>query len=206
LGRGGVPRGISGKDAELRVRVERQSIGKQLHQGILQELTIAGLRLKALETAAAEPTASAIVEFSQWLRERQAELRGIVSQLEQGDPPGGGVDLAAIAADLRDRYGCDMSFDPQLQSCRFEPDIRSAMTGTVTGVTEVLAGALSAPLINVGLPSAAQPTLRITHDGERLVAHPETLVTVRVMVGRGGASLEIEQQGETETLTIDWAS
>src|SRR6185369_2671688 len=107
---GQLPHGTS-ELADLQVRTERRGVGKQLHQGILQELTVAGLRLKLLQQSAPEPTATAIAEFAAWLRDRQAELRQVVSELEQGRRADSSDDLAAIAADLRERYGCVMIFD-----------------------------------------------------------------------------------------------
>lgn len=205
LVRGGPPRGVGGGDADRRIREERQTIGRQLHQGILQELTVAGLRLKVLENTS-PPPAGAIAEFSEWLRERQAELRQLVSRLEQGEPGGSETDLTAIVADLHERYGCQVVVGQRLQSRRFEADIWSAMTGTIGDVVQLLARELSANRIDVDLPNSAQPTLRISHDGQRLIGRPEQLAAVRAVVGHSGASLEIEPLGTTEVLIVDWSS
>jgi signal transduction histidine kinase len=206
LVRGGRTPDVAGGEADQRIRLERQSIGKQLHQGILQELTVAGLRLKVLQDAAPPPAADAIAEFSQWLRQRQAELRQVVSRLEQGEAGSNDAVLAAIVADLNERYGCAVALGRNVPSGRFEPEIWSAMTGTIADVARLLAQALSASRIGVDLPNPARPTLQMTHDGERLIGHPEQLALLRAIVGRGGASLEIEPQGEGESLTLDWAS
>lgn len=205
LARHGLPGVVPGEDADLWRRAERRGIGRQLHQGILQELTVAGLRLKTLGDTAPDPTAAAIAEFAAWLRDRQAELRQIVTELEQGRPVDSKLDLSAIAAELHERYGCQLSFDPQSRLGQFGPDVWSAMIDTVQGLAQILATGLSARHIEVGTGDLAQPILRIIHDGRSLADRADQLVALRAMVGRRGASLHVDRAGNAERLTLDWA-
>lgn len=204
LARSGPVRAAPGEVAGHPVEAERQRIGRLLHHTILQDLTVAGLHLKQLEDAAPEPTASAIRELSRWLRERQSELRRIVTELEQGQRGDGGTNLAAIAADLHDRYGCEVNVDPQLAPSRFEPEIWSAMVDIVQGVGRILAGDLSARCIDLVPVGTGQAALRLSHDGQRLADRSAQLAAVRTLVGRKGASLQLQTAGTAEQLTLDW--
>lgn len=206
LAPGGQPPAASGEDTAHRIEAERQRIGRLLHQTILQELTVAGLHLKRLEDAAPEPTAAAIAELSDWLRQRQSELRRVVTELEQGRRGDGAADLAAVAANLRDRYGCDMNVDPHLEPGRFDPQIWSAMIDTVGGVGQILARELSSRRIDLVAAPTGQPSVRLRHDGQGIGDSPAQLAAVRTLVGRNGASLQIERAGASEQLILDWAS
>lgn len=195
----------TGEDAAPQVAAERQRIGRQLHRTILQDLTVAGLSLKSLQDMAPQ-SAAAIGEFAAWLRTRQSELRRVVAELEQGRRGDSGSDLAAIAADLHDRYGCEVTVDPQLGLDRVEPQIWSAMTDTVQGVAQILAEDLSARRIDLAPAGAAQPSLKLSHDGRMLAGTAELLAAVRRVVGRNGASLQIRSHEAIEQLILDWAS
>lgn len=206
LARGGRVRADSGDTAPAGVEAERQRIGRQLHQTILQDLTVAGLRLKTLQDAAPQSGGAAIGEFAAWLRARQSELRRMVAELEQGRRGDSGSELATIAADLHDRYGCEVRFDPQLAPNRFEPQIWSAMIETVQGVVQILAEELSARRIDLAPTGMAQPSLTLSHDGRTLAGRAEQLAAVRTVAGRRGAVLQIEAHDAIEQLTLDWSS
>ena len=193
--------GGAGHDADPSVRAERRAIGKQLHQGILQDLTVAGLRLAVLREGAPEPAATAIAELATWLQERQAELRALVSNLEQGNPGGG--DLLVVVAALQQRHGCDLAVDLRLQGGEFEPGLRAAMLETIGGLGAILAGPLAARRIDVQLAEDLRPILRVLHDGQDLADNAGQLAAARALVGRAGASLRIERAGR-EQLTLDW--
>jgi signal transduction histidine kinase len=186
---------------------ERRAIGRRLHQGILQDLTVAGLRLKALEDQAAAPTATAIGEFAAWLRERQAELRRYVAALEQGlGDTLVETELARLADALLAQHQCRLSIDRRVRSSIFPQDMSDAVVRALGGVLPLLAGDLNARNVAIALDDGAEATLRITHDGGRLQEHATQLTAVRRTVGGNGASLRIEPQQATETLILDWAN
>lgn len=186
---------------------ERRAIGRRLHQGILQDLTVAGLRLKALEDQAGAPTAAAISEFAVWLRERQAELRRYVGSLEQG--LGDNMlesDLASLADTLATRHQCRVSVDRRVAAMMVPQEVAEAMVGAIQGVVPLLVDGLNARGVAITLDETTEATLRITHDGDRLRDHAAHLKSVRQTVGRNGASLRIGPQQDTETLILDWAN
>jgi len=71
--------------AQDQLQAERRRIAQMLHDGILQDLTVAGLRLGALERSNGA-TAAELQALAQWLRERQAVLRDLVSDLSEEMP------------------------------------------------------------------------------------------------------------------------
>jgi hypothetical protein len=180
---------------------ERRLIGRQLHQGILQELTVAGFRLKAMQSAAPETAAAAIGEFAEWLRARQAELRHYVARLEDGlsDEP---IELTAIAAELA-ACDCRVSFDERLRPARFAPQPWEGIIASLDGVTRLLSDSRGADAIDVGLAGDALPVLNINHDGKRPGDHAEALAALRALAGACGASLRIEADGHS--LILAWA-
>jgi signal transduction histidine kinase len=72
--------------AQDQLQAERRRIAEMLHNGILQDLTVAGLRLGALERSNGA-TAAELHALAQWLGERQAALRYLVSDLSDAAPP-----------------------------------------------------------------------------------------------------------------------
>jgi hypothetical protein len=197
----GQPSAAAG-DADVPVRAERRDIGKQLHQGILQDLTIAGLRLKVLQDGAPELTATALAEFAAWLRGRQAALRKLVSELEQGRPAGA-HDLAAITAIVQQRHGCRLAVEGRLAEGEFDQGLWATMVETIGGVVTILADPLGARQVDVSRAENSLPILGVLHDGRKLADNTDQLVAIRALVGRGGASLRIEP-GTPERLTLDW--
>ena len=196
------------RPAELEARSdERRKIGRRLHQGILQDLTVAGLRLKAIEDQATAPSMAAIAEFAAWLRERQGDLRVYVSSLEQG--LGGNAldaELATLADSLAAQHQCQVSVDGRVQTMVFPMAISEAMVRAIRGILPILADPLGARAITIAPEAGTAATLRITHDGGHLRDHAEPLAAVRQSAGRNGASLHVETRPATETLILDWAN
>ena len=183
---------------------ERRTIGRELHQGILQDLTVAGFRLRALQSAEPAISAAGIADFANWLRDRQADLRRYVTSLEQGLP--NATDIDGVAADLMAQYGFKLSFDLQLQASHVAPGVLGAIVEILRDAAPLLAGPLHAGNIEIALERAAtEPALRIVHDGERINDHAEELDALRASVGRNGASLRIEATSGLEAWILDWA-
>jgi hypothetical protein len=196
-----VSEGLSRDAADKAARAtERRTIGRELHQGILQELTVAGFKLKAMQSGEPAASAAAIADFANWLRDRQADLRRYVTSLEQGLDCE--IDLARVAADLTAQYGLKLSIDPPLQS---SPDISGAIVQILRDVAPLLAGALHARKITIALEGATRPALRIVHDGRRIYDHAAELAALRSSIGRNGASLQIEDANGSDAWILDWA-
>ena len=136
----------------------------------------------------------------------QADLRLVVSELEQGRPAASTVVLETIAADLRERYGCAMTFDLKVPPSDFEPGIWSAMIETSGGLAQMLADIFAARRLHIGLLADSKPILHVSHDGQSVADNAELLAAARALVGRGGASLKIDSQSGAERLTLDWTS
>lgn len=199
-------RSIPSTDTAEGARAERRRIGRELHQGILQDLTVAGFRLKTLEDAAQDDALKTEVNaLAAWLRSRQAALRTFVTDLEAGENSGGQVGLSAVAEALLQR-GCVLSFDAAVDVGGFEHGIDEAILRATGELTELLATSLGTRSIAIRGDPRGQPRLHLHHDGPPLRSRPEDLAAVRSIAGRNGASLRIEARPAGEILVLDWTS
>lgn len=170
-----------------------RAIAKSLHDGIMQDLTVAGFRLRALEQTAPDGLRSEIGALAAWLSERQAVLRDFVSALIGLDPPDDGLN-AKVGA-LLPRCRVVWEIDPAT-TIAGSPSLISALL--------LLTGALAsfaAPQV-VWIAKPAANRLSLTHDGSPLESRSKASAGVRRALDELGATLRIVRRGGVETLTI----
>ena len=176
---------------------ECRRIGRDLHQGILQDLTLAGFRLRTMQTAAdGETAAVAIADFASWLRDRQADLRRYVSDLEAGGPA---ADIANLASELEESCGCRVTIHPQIETA--SPEIRGRLVATLRGAVPLVAAGTGATRIDIGYESDPLALLRVVHNGRGMTTDKDTLAKLQSAIGDDGATLHIQS---AETLLIGW--
>ena len=184
---------------------ERRNIGRYLHQGILQELTVAGFRLSAMQKASDGKTAAALADFATWLRDRHAELRHYVGRLEEGNAPDISDEFALLVSQLEGSHGCRLLLEPPVPSGDARPGLWLTFLATLRAVAPLLARDSGATVISVLCTDRPHPSLRIAHNGLHPTADSAVLAKVRSAVGHDGATLRIETSDTAETLLLDWA-
>ena len=184
---------------------ERRRIGHHLHQGILQDLTVAGLRLAAMQKTPMNGLSAEVAQFADWLRDRQADLRRYVGDLETGSMDHDRVSLDDLAAEMIRHGRCTLSVDPNIP-VSLRAQFVGAVTSALASLVRFLDEQQGATAIDIILERDAPPRLRLSHDGNRIVGDDGAMHAMRPVVGRAGASLSIEAVDGLEVVILDWAA
>lgn len=177
---------------------EQRRIATALHNGVLQDLTIAGFRLLALERSAPTALQPDIRALAKWLQERQASLRGFVASLmgETGNSPLELTltDLSALLPPTTKLVWRDRS------AAGSEPPatLRAALNLTAAAILAVR----PPTYVEVSLVSAG--LLHLAHDGEGLRANAPALTALRRGLRALGLRLRVTRQVDGERLALGW--
>lgn len=201
----GRPARASGKPAQpLSVTVarddlagERRRIAQALHDGILQDLTIAGFRLRSLQRSEGTDVKADLGLFAEWLRGRQALLRDFVSSLVTPSSP---VEDALTHMRTVLPETCQLIWaDDQGQS---QETGAFRLGAAMLGVARALVRAGSPTIVEIEM--SASDRLRVTHDGRPLRMNTAVAVELRQSLKELGTSLRITQRGDVETVSLAW--
>lgn len=186
---------------------ERRRIARALHDGVLQDLTVAGLKLRAIAGGRDETIRPALVELSGWLAERQADLRSLVAELGGTQAP---ATLDAMVEGVRSlaarQHACSLTVTQRPGSSDVDPMLLLPMRIVLESAVRLLAGEAAARQVSATIVLDRAPRLLLVHDGQPLRVDAERLAILRRVVGSQGASLRSGARDGRERLVIDWAA
>lgn len=183
-------------------RGERTRIARQLHAGILQELTVAGFQLKALHDQVPKGSRPAVDDLASWLEMRQRELRQFVAELEGGNRFRG--DLGAIIDDAKTGFGCEVTLVVQPEGAKLNPMFRLAVRTIAAELVQTIAVQLGGRHITAILSLETLPKLNVSHDGASVRTMHLDLDHLRRFIGTNGASIRIDETANGDNFVVDW--
>jgi hypothetical protein len=159
----------------------------------MQDLTVAGFRLWALEQAAPDDLRPEIGALAVWLSERQAALRDFVSALIDADADRMGDGLRAEVEALLP--GCRIAWET-------DPQIIAASSFHAAALMRLAAAIASGAQQAVRIAVSTDEHLSLRHDGPPLGASPQASTAVRRAIRELDARLQMVRRGDVETLTV----
>jgi hypothetical protein len=162
----------------------------------MQDLTVAGFRLRALEQVAPAAMQPEIGALAVWLSERQAELRDFVSDL----------------IDVEFNSELETQVEALLPGCKvtWERHLAASAAASAALVSALLlliraTAALGSPQV-VRISILAAERLSVAHDGPPLRTRPAALVSLRREIKKLNASLRVARPSSIEILSVTWGS
>ncbi len=180
---------------------ERSRIARQLHAGILQELTVAGFQLRALHDQVPASAKPAVKDLASWLEVRQAELRQLVAELQGGSPLHG--DFTAVIEEA-DGLGCKLALSIQPVGARIDSMFRIAARTVLSELARTIAAELGGRRITAQLTLEPLPRLVVAHDGGTLGGPGSDVDRLRRFIGASGAVLSLRTADDVNDIVVDW--
>ena len=181
---------------------ERRRIARQLHGGILQELTVVGLQLRALHAQVPPDNRPAVSELADWLEIRQAELRQLVAELHGESALHG--DFTAIVERATAEWGCAVTLDIQPAGAKVDAIFRMAVRTVLAELVRTIAAELGGQHVSAVLTLEPLPALTIRHDGAPPAPPRLDIDRLRRFIGSSGAALRIGTPAGATDMVVDW--